>query len=195
MFKFLICLLIPPLGVYLKNQDKTQIILNVILWILGWAPAVVHAVLVPDLKEKERLEAKREMRMLSPDQKILMLSEDNSVMTVKDVVLHTGLSIDQADASLNYLAEKNMASRRVTNDGKIKYYFGNMERSRARKLTDKQVFVAMRLKGGKISSYQLAALTGVSEPIAKKKLNKMTVDSKLHSYVSDDGQHLYEFLE
>lgn len=58
-------------------------------------------------------------------------------------------------------------------------------------LTEKQIFVAIDRKGGKITPYQLSELTTVSEEKCKKKLNEMTVDATLRSYVTDDGNIVY----
>jgi hypothetical protein len=61
----------------------------------------------------------------------------------------------------------------------------------SQKLTDKQIFVAIDRKGGKITPYQLSELTTVSEEKCKAKLNEMTVDARLRSYVTDEGNIVY----
>ncbi len=62
-------------------------------------------------------------------------------------------------------------------------------------LNDRQVFVAINLRGGKITAHRLALMTSVSEEKAKEKLNQMTIEGKLDSYVSEDAKIIYTPLE
>ncbi|KAF8630998.1 hypothetical protein AX15_002689 [Amanita polypyramis BW_CC] len=40
---YILALFIPPLAVFLKNGIGSDFWINILLWILGWIPGVIHA--------------------------------------------------------------------------------------------------------------------------------------------------------
>jgi uncharacterized membrane protein YqaE (UPF0057 family) len=46
IFRFLLGLLIPPLGVFLTVGVGSTLVINIVLTLLGWLPGSIHAVWV-----------------------------------------------------------------------------------------------------------------------------------------------------
>lgn len=42
----ILAIIVPPVAVYLKSGANKQLVINIILWILGVIPGVVHALWV-----------------------------------------------------------------------------------------------------------------------------------------------------
>ncbi|KAI9633963.1 uncharacterized protein MKK02DRAFT_38633 [Dioszegia hungarica] len=40
---YVLALLIPPVPVFMKRGCGGDVIINILLWILGWIPGVIHA--------------------------------------------------------------------------------------------------------------------------------------------------------
>lgn len=46
ILEVLICFLLPPLAVFMKEGAGTQLLLNILLCCFGWIPAIIHAVYI-----------------------------------------------------------------------------------------------------------------------------------------------------
>lgn len=46
IFKIILTVLLPPLGVFLHDGISTQLLLNILLTLLGYFPGLVHAIYV-----------------------------------------------------------------------------------------------------------------------------------------------------
>ncbi|WOO86230.1 UPF0057 membrane protein [Vanrija pseudolonga] len=42
----IIALFIPPIPVYMKVGCTAHLLLNILLWFLGWIPGVIHAIYI-----------------------------------------------------------------------------------------------------------------------------------------------------
>jgi hypothetical protein len=60
---------------------------------------------------------------VSAERQILLLSEKNSVLTVKQIVSQTDLEIEQVEEALKRLANKGMAKELAGDDGRLEYDF------------------------------------------------------------------------
>ncbi|CUA74516.1 hypothetical protein RSOLAG22IIIB_11276 [Rhizoctonia solani] len=40
---YFLALLIPPVPVFIKRGCSADVIINILLWVLGWIPGVIHA--------------------------------------------------------------------------------------------------------------------------------------------------------
>jgi TM2 domain-containing membrane protein YozV len=60
----------------------------------------------------------------SAEKQILMLSDRYPVLTVRQVVAGTNLEVEEAEATLEKLAERGIARLRVDKSGRVSYDFG-----------------------------------------------------------------------
>lgn len=44
LVRFLLGILVPPVGVFLTYGISTTLVINVLLTLLGWVPGIIHAV-------------------------------------------------------------------------------------------------------------------------------------------------------
>ncbi len=44
LIRFVLAVLLPPLGVFLTYGLSTTLVINVLLTLLGWVPGIIHAV-------------------------------------------------------------------------------------------------------------------------------------------------------
>ncbi|EUC64363.1 stress response RCI peptide protein, putative [Rhizoctonia solani AG-3 Rhs1AP] len=40
---YFIALLVPPIPVFIKRGCSADVLINILLWVLGWIPGVIHA--------------------------------------------------------------------------------------------------------------------------------------------------------
>jgi uncharacterized membrane protein YqaE (UPF0057 family) len=140
----LMCFLIPPVGVAMKGHGAGQIILNIILTLIWWLPGMIHAFAIPDLtKQQASAQAQSQNQQqnivvnVSPAtvaqgnsevkpnyvRQILELGKNKPMVTVRDVILETNLSIEKAEETLKHMAEKNLMDERVDAQGNVTYHF------------------------------------------------------------------------
>lgn len=133
------CILIPPIGVAMKGQSTGQIILSIILTLAGfWLAGIIHALVIPDLTKQPIGPSQSqqqnivvnvpgstgtETKKLSPSKQILDLSETEPRLTVKYVVMHTDLTLEEAEKTLNLMVERGLAEEKIDENGKICYQF------------------------------------------------------------------------
>jgi len=51
--KFLMCILLPPVGVAMKGGSGSALILNLILCCMGYVPGIIHALVISDKKNNQ----------------------------------------------------------------------------------------------------------------------------------------------
>lgn len=135
------CFLIPPVGVAMKGHGAGQIILNIILTLIWWLPGMIHAFALPDLTKQAASQAQSQQQNIvvnvnpasvaqgnaevKPNyvRQILELGKNKPIVTVRDVILETNLSIEKAEETLKHMAEKNLLDERVDAQGNITYHF------------------------------------------------------------------------
>ncbi len=60
---------------------------------------------------------------VSAEKQILSLTKDNEILTIKQIIAHTNLEIDEAEEAVKKLVGRGMAKELIEADGKIKYDF------------------------------------------------------------------------
>ncbi|QRV81945.1 plasma membrane proteolipid [Ceratobasidium sp. AG-Ba] len=52
---YFVALLVPPLPVFMKRGCSADVLINILLWVLGWIPGVIHAWWIISKNEDRRV--------------------------------------------------------------------------------------------------------------------------------------------
>lgn len=44
LIRLLLCILLPPVGIFLTYGVSSTLVINILLTLLGWVPGIIHAV-------------------------------------------------------------------------------------------------------------------------------------------------------
>ncbi|BDD12380.1 hypothetical protein FUAX_48120 (plasmid) [Fulvitalea axinellae] len=114
MLKFLLYLVLGGVIYYLYQKDKQN-------RRYGHTGITEKEVKRPSYTPKKSIP--EVLRKKSPEQKILELSEYKKILTIKEIIIKTGLGMEEVETLLRKFVEKGIVQETVNADGKVLYDF------------------------------------------------------------------------
>ncbi len=206
--RIIVSVILPPLAVYDKGCGSILIV--AVLSFFFWVPGIISALVILSLDDKKKQNLENQNNFvggnmnyqqqnqfqhnrnygygnMNLEQRVLQIASENEPMTLREIVMKTGSSIDEVEIIMKKLVNKLIAKKVIKMNGEIMYdFYSNIQR---RTITDQQVETLLNISN-KLTIKELAIKTNTNASIAKEKLSEMYLNGKLEMR-EENGEIFY----
>ncbi|OQX97016.1 MAG: hypothetical protein B6I24_10225 [Bacteroidetes bacterium 4572_128] len=209
--RIIISVILPPLAVYDKGCGSILIV--AVLSFFFWVPGIISALVILSLDDKKKQNLENQNNFvrgnmnyqnshgnqfqhnnrsygygnMNLEQRVLQIASENEPMTLREIVMKTGSSIDEVEIIMKKLVNKLIAKKVIKMNGEIMYdFYSNIQR---RTITDIQVETLLNISN-KLTIKELAIKTNTNVSVAKEKLSEMYLNGKLEMR-EENGEIFY----